>query len=1182
MFKIIFVFSVALAVASSSLPLSWEYNKIVTLPSGRKAVQIGFQTGGSVKFTREGDTWQCCVDSCPGYDFRWVSATFKPLDTRPSPRENFAMAVLSTSTNKALLFGGLNDDEILGDTWIYNNKNGKTCKELCNSYGPETTYNTASWTKLSCRNPPEKRMFHQMVSLGKESSILFGGMNGTNFFNDTWSFSEDNNWRQLFPTISSGSVESVESVGSVGPVARIQHAMSAPNFDQVMLFAGADQDGNVLDDLWFFNQTVGSEGQWKRIDKVNNKSNNPNWPEGRRDHGLTWINGAVLLFGGSNQKGNLKGDTWLFQISTGNIPVMKWFEVETKTTSSASALDSLRQRWGMALSSLPGGSHAILSGGTDQYNEEASSSLIFTPSATNHHNVADKSKYSGTWKRVLNQTGRLDTKPHFNHAIGELGEGKAVLFGGATSSNVYYPGTWVFDGTKSSFNHDGTSPWSRLIQGVTPPMREDHTLTGIDATHAILFAGITGKVPRNDTWLFTLDPDCHDTGFGSSCGKWEEIVFPFDAPIPEARYFHAAAKIQSTGTIIMWGGFSGINMWGSSLWYFTTPSSPEPRVYDKPYTIGFLDDTWVHKCVFTTPHLPSSCSWRKITMLHRDGSKTSPSKRCMHAMTSFGDAVIMHGGFDGGDVLGDTWTFVLNDSESSGTWSQLDKIVDLVRPTPRILHRIQWMGGQKMLLFGGQENLLETDENFPIDTWMFYRKKSAQECIGPLSKCFTWIKLSGASGPDPRSRHVMFSGSWSSIDETKSPMFTILLYGGQIQQFQNSRPHLTTGNDLWKFHIGCPSGTYSGNIEEGSGCISCPTGKYNPKVTILTNACEECPVGTTTPPGWTDVATKRSCSLCDLTKLQKNRGDCTIDQSGEIYTQKWVCYGSWGQSCEHSCLCNPSHSLCDEGTNGTGLCTCKPNYYGIICNEPCQCKNGGCHDMAQGDGSCTCDFMFLLSSDCSIPVMGFIVIFLAAVAVATGILVTRKMLKHRFNQEIEETEALHVNQYQLLEQELGEVKEESDLRVKQLSEAWLINENDLEWEKRLAAGSFGEVWKGKWALLPNQPVALKKIFVTAQNIDSIMKNGAFGDQEIAVLMQTSRHARIVMFFGAGQLSEAVGGNIFVVSEFVSGGDLFTKLSNKKKLTWSDRMFILRDIAEGMEFIHSKEMIHRGTIFYFDI
>jgi hypothetical protein len=159
----------------------------------------------------------------------------------------------------------------------------------------------------------------------------------------------------------------------------------------------------------------------------------------------------------------------------------------------------------------------------------------------------------------------------------------------------------------------------------------------------------------------------------------------------------------------------------------------------------------------------------------------------MHAMASFGNGIVMHGGFDGGNVLGDTWIFSMNGNYN---WSPLDNsaIATSERPMGRILHQITGMGGQKLLLFGGQTSTV-TQEVYPKDTWIFYRQESVTEC-GNKPECFTWKKLD-VNGPDPRARHAMFF-----IDDN------VIMYGGKIQQIMTGAPVQMVANDVWKFNIG--------------------------------------------------------------------------------------------------------------------------------------------------------------------------------------------------------------------------------------------------------------------------------------------------------------------------------------------------------------------------------------------
>merc|ERR1711871_747965 len=77
---------------------------------------------------------------------------------------------------------------------------------------------------------------------------------------------------------------------------------------------------------------------------------------------------------------------------------------------------------------------------------------------------------------------------------------------------------------------------------------------------------------------------------------------------------------------------------------------------------------------------------------------------------------------------------------------------------------------------------------------------------------------------------------------------------------------------------------------------------------------------------------------------------------------------------------------------------------------------------------------------------------------------------------------------------------------------------------------------------------------------------AFSDKEIALLSRL-RHRRVVLFHGAGQLTT---GQLFLVTEFMHGGDLRSTLDRNKhenNLTWRNRVSIAKDIAEGMAFLH---------------
>ena len=101
-----------------------------------------------------------------------------------------------------------------------------------------------------------------------------------------------------------------------------------------------------------------------------------------------------------------------------------------------------------------------------------------------------------------------------------------------------------------------------------------------------------------------------------------------------------------------------------------------------------------------------------------------------------------------------------------------------------------------------------------------------------------------------------------------------------------------------------------------------------------------------------------------------------------------------------------------------------------------------------------------------------------------------KLMSQLFEEKKENDRMVPLLQEQLLE--LGH----RDEHIQRLNNSRLIEEVDLSFDQRIAAGSFGEVWRGRWSLLPNQTVAIKKMFITASNFDDVIEKGIFGDPEM--------------------------------------------------------------------------------------
>jgi len=128
---------------------------------------------------------------------------------------------------------------------------------------------------------------------------------------------------------------------------------------------------------------------------------------------------------------------------------------------------------------------------------------------------------------------------------------------------------------------------------------------------------------------------------------------------------------------------------------------------------------------------------------------------------------------------------------------------------------------------------------------------------------------------------------------------------------------------------------------------------------------------------------------------------------------------------------------------------------------------------------------------------------------------------------------------------------------------WDINFDDLEDLKEIGGGNFGKVYKGSYF---GVDVAVKQLL----DVDDEFMH-KFIEREMAVL-KGIRHPNVVQFLG---LCKSSDGNIFIVTEYITGGDLRKILKNQSiHLGWKLRIKIAIDVASAMSFLHSKGIIHR--------
>lgn len=128
-------------------------------------------------------------------------------------------------------------------------------------------------------------------------------------------------------------------------------------------------------------------------------------------------------------------------------------------------------------------------------------------------------------------------------------------------------------------------------------------------------------------------------------------------------------------------------------------------------------------------------------------------------------------------------------------------------------------------------------------------------------------------------------------------------------------------------------------------------------------------------------------------------------------------------------------------------------------------------------------------------------------------------------------------------------------------EDWEIPREEVLIGSRIGSGSFGTVFKAHW----HGPVAVKSLNV---KIPTAAQLQAFKN-EVAVLRKT-RHVNILLFMGC--LSKP---QLSIVTQWCEGSTLYKHLHVREvKFELRASLEIARQIAQGMDYLHAKNIIHR--------
>lgn len=133
---------------------------------------------------------------------------------------------------------------------------------------------------------------------------------------------------------------------------------------------------------------------------------------------------------------------------------------------------------------------------------------------------------------------------------------------------------------------------------------------------------------------------------------------------------------------------------------------------------------------------------------------------------------------------------------------------------------------------------------------------------------------------------------------------------------------------------------------------------------------------------------------------------------------------------------------------------------------------------------------------------------------------------------------------------------------KESIEDWEIPADEILMCTRIGSGSFGTVYKGHW----HGPVAIKTLNVKDPTPAQLQ---AFKN-EVAVLRKT-RHVNVLLFMGCCSKPQQIS----IVTQWCEGSSLYQHLHvQEAKFEMLTVLNISRQTAQGMDYLHAKNIIHR--------
>ena len=398
-------------------------------------------------------------------------------------------------------------------------------------------FNGTSWSQVTnAGTPPSVRVGAVAWTDNAGNAYVFGGDNGGFYFNDLWRFN-GTSWSQLIANGAAGS-----------PSVRFLAVAWTDNAGNAYVFGG-NNGISFLNDLWRFNGT-----SWSQV-------TNAGTPPSVRVGAVAWTDNAgnAYVFGGNN--GDYFNDLWRFngtswsEVTNAGTPpsvrsgAVSWTDNAGNTyvfggNNGISFLNDLWRfngtSWSQFIANGAAGSPSIRVLAVT-WTDNAGNAYVFGGSnGTFYFNDLWKFNTNNTtWIQLTNVTN--DAPNVRSGAVAWTDNaGNSYVFGGYNSAS-YFNDLWRLNGTS----------WSQVTNAGTAPSVRSGAVSWTDnAGRAYVFGGYNGTSYFNDLWRFN--------------GTWSEVTNAGTAPSVRSG---AVSWTDNAGNTYVFGGNNGISFL-NDLWRF--------------------------------------------------------------------------------------------------------------------------------------------------------------------------------------------------------------------------------------------------------------------------------------------------------------------------------------------------------------------------------------------------------------------------------------------------------------------------------------------------------------------------------------------------------------------------------------------------------------------------------------